>query len=576
MGKWFLITAALLLALPGCGADETPTRRNDLTPLTSIVIEAAVVTLPAGTSTLLIARGNYSGLFLRDITSQVAWKSNQTGVAGLSTPGRINALTPGRATITATLAGISASIDLTVSSAVLTALSVESAFDPQLPLPQGLTRAFTAQGTFSDESPLDLTADVTWSSSDPTVATVSNEDASKGTVTALKTGVTTISAKFAGSTVTGGTLLTVTDPVPLALEVASASTSLLSLSTQPFTATARYSDGTSLDVTANVTWASSNTTVATMSANGTLKALTPGTATITATLEELAVTTNVKITGGRLQSIALAPAQLEQVVGTSGRVTAIGTFNNGTSRDITGAIESWSVSDGTKAGISDTVGENIVWVQALAVTAPTNPVKLVANYGIISSGETSLIVTNPTLSGVALSASTLDLSVGTSGRLRLSGSFTPVSNQDLSPSAAWSSAAPATATVGDLGLDKGRIFASAAGTSVVTANYEGHTATATVTVTPRILQSVTIFPVTFPDPLNIGTEQKFMLEALYTDGFKQDVTADATWTIDKPNVVKLSDPVADPGLIVAVDAGTATLSATFDGQSASEALLVSQ
>lgn len=575
MGKWFCITTALLLALPGCGADETPTRHNDLTPLTSIVIEAEVVTLAAGTSTQLIARGNYSGLFLRDITNEVTWRSNQTMVAGFSTPGRINALSPGLATITATLAGIPASIDLNVSSAVLTALAVESAIDPQLPLPQGLTRPYTAQGTFSDGSTQDVTFDVVWASSDPTVATVSNEAASKGEVAALKTGTTTITANFAAADVTGGTLLIVTDPVPLSLEVGSASTSLLSLSTQPFTATGRYSDGSSLDVTANVSWASSNTTVATMAADGTLKALTPGTATITATFEGLTATSIVKVTGGRLQSIALTPNQLEQVIGTLGRVTATGTFNNGTSRDITGAIESWTVSDGTKASITGNAGENLVWVQSLAVTPQANPVKITATYGNISSGEASLIVANPTLSGVALAASTLDLSAGTSGRLRLSGNFSPVSNQDLSPSAGWSSATPATATVGELGLDKGRIFARAEGTSVVTTTYEGHTATATVTVTARTLQSLTVIPVTSPSPLSVGTEQKFMVEALYTDGFRQDVTADATWSVDQPNILKFSDPVADPGLIVAVDTGTATLKATFNGLTESETLLVS-
>ena len=100
MGRWLSIMAAFLLLLPGCGSRETPTRQNDLTPLTSIVISSAVVSLPAGVSTQMTATGNFSGLFTRDITDQVAWGSAQPGIADFSfpsSPGRVKALVPGEA-----------------------------------------------------------------------------------------------------------------------------------------------------------------------------------------------------------------------------------------------------------------------------------------------------------------------------------------------------------------------------------------------------------------------------------------------------------------------------------------------
>jgi hypothetical protein len=41
------------------------------------------------------------------------------------------------------------------------------------------------------------------------------------------------------------------------------------------------------------------------------------------------------------------------------------------------------------------------------------------------------------------------------------------------------------------------------------------------------------------------------------------VTRDAAWSIDKTNIVALADPVNQPGQIIMVDAGTATLTTSF-------------
>ncbi len=105
MGNWLRIMVALFLILQGCGGDDTPSRSNTLTPLTSIVIAADLESLSPGTSTRLVATGYYSGLFTRDITNQVDWKSEQSATADFPDDfpsGRVKALAPGTATITAT------------------------------------------------------------------------------------------------------------------------------------------------------------------------------------------------------------------------------------------------------------------------------------------------------------------------------------------------------------------------------------------------------------------------------------------------------------------------------------------
>ena len=577
MGKWLSIVAAFLLILPGCGS-ETPTRQNDLTPLTSIVISATVNTLPAGVSTRLTATGNFSGLFTRDITDQVAWSSAQPDTANFGSllpAGYVTALVPGNATITATLAGVSSdSFNLTVNDAFLTALTIA----PQLPsLPKGATQAFTVQGTFSDTTTLDLMTDIIWSSSDETVATISNDLASevKGIATAHLVGTTTISAQF-GSFAPASTTLIVTAAALSTIEVTPASSSLLSLSSKSFSAKGIYSDASTRVITTEVTWESSAPAVATVASASIVKGLTPGASTIKATLGTVSGTANLTVTGGSLNSIALTLAQAVNgtlIKGTSSRVTARGNFSNGTSRDITDAV--LLAVDSPNASVTPVSG-NLAWVQAIEIT-PAIPAKISASYGSdVSPAESSLTIPAATLNigGLSIPEQTLTLSNGSSGRLSLTGVFSNGSSQDLIPSAEWSSANPAIATVGNVNLDKGRVSALRAGTSVITATYDGQSVTTTVTVVARSLQSLTILPVTFPDPIIPGTEKQFSAQALYTDGTTQDVTADSTWAIDNSNVAKFSDQLFAPGLFVAVDTGTATLTATLGTISDTETLVV--
>ena len=56
----------------------------------------------------------------------------------------------------------------------------------------GLTLQFLATGFNADGSIMDLSTDVIWSSSDPSVATVSNTGGSKGVTTGLNVGTTQI------------------------------------------------------------------------------------------------------------------------------------------------------------------------------------------------------------------------------------------------------------------------------------------------------------------------------------------------------------------------------------------------
>ena len=140
--------------------------------------------------------------------------------------------------------GVTGSTTLTVTDATLESIEVSPATPS---IANGLTQQFTATGLYSDGSTQDLTAQVTWASSDTAVATVSNAAGSNGLATTASLGNTTVSAT--SGEVSGSTTLTVTDATLVSIEVLPATPSIANGLTQQFTATGHYSDGSTQDLT---------------------------------------------------------------------------------------------------------------------------------------------------------------------------------------------------------------------------------------------------------------------------------------------------------------------------------------
>src|SRR5207248_2365969 len=141
---------------------------------------------------------------------------------------------------------------------------------------KGTTQQFTAVGTYSDGSTLEMTNSVSWSSSDTSVATIT----SGGLATSITQGSSTISASGGA---TGSTTLTVGPATLVSIAVTPANPSMPKGGTQQFTATGTYSDGSMVDVTSSATWVSSNTAVATITAGGLASATAQGTSQVSAT-----------------------------------------------------------------------------------------------------------------------------------------------------------------------------------------------------------------------------------------------------------------------------------------------------
>ena len=170
--------------------------------LTGLTITPPSATIPKDLTQSYTAQGTYSDGSTLDVTSLVAWSSSTPTVASINTAGVATGVTEGSTTVTAMLNGQSASASLNVTAAVLTGLTITP---PSATIPKGLTQSYTVQGTYSDGSTLDVTGLVAWSSSAPTISTVS----AAGVATGITAGSTTLTALLDGISATGS--LTVTN-----------------------------------------------------------------------------------------------------------------------------------------------------------------------------------------------------------------------------------------------------------------------------------------------------------------------------------------------------------------------------
>ena len=144
--------------------------------LVSIAVTPPNPTIANGTMQQFTATGTYTDGSMANITTSANWTSLTPGVATISntagTQGLATSVMNGSTMIQATLGAVQGNTTLNVTTLALEVLVVS----PQNPAiaDAGAMQTFTATGYFNDGSTQNLTATATWTSSAPSVATVSS------------------------------------------------------------------------------------------------------------------------------------------------------------------------------------------------------------------------------------------------------------------------------------------------------------------------------------------------------------------------------------------------------------------
>ena len=152
-------------------------------------------------------------------------------------------------------------------------------------IPVGGTKQFTAMATYSDSSTSDVTPSVTWSSSNPSVASITASGTGAGVATGVAGGSADIMATFGG--ITSDTTLGVSGGTATGVALSVINPSIAPGAKLQVVAVLQYSDGSNQKVTSSATWTSSNPAVATVESSsgdhpGAVAGVAPGNTTITA------------------------------------------------------------------------------------------------------------------------------------------------------------------------------------------------------------------------------------------------------------------------------------------------------
>lgn len=312
-----------------------------ITPATLVKIQLtpAAMTLQQGGKQSLVASGVYSDNTTLDISDKVKWESSSEQIAVVDNQGVLTALAAGNSTITA-FDGLLVSNAVQLEVLPVNSVSLESieVAAPSASMVVGHHQQLSAKGIYDNGVQIDIASKARWYSSDVTTVSI---DAAGG-LTALKEGEAVVTAEFEG-VISKPFLLTVTRPnlVKLqSIEVTPTSVLLKVGESQQFTAIGVYSDNRREDITATVTWFSSDVNTLSINHVGLATALKYDSNSAVNAMKDGVVSNASFITTSpvALTDITISPISSELTLGGTLSLSATGKFDDNSNAVITETV----------------------------------------------------------------------------------------------------------------------------------------------------------------------------------------------------------------------------------------------
>jgi len=270
----------------------------------AISIVGTETQLVKNTHTELTATATLSDGTVQDITTQVIWKSSDSSVLSISSKGVALAGSAGKADVSASLNGVNSNtltINVNAPMAVLTSILISVGDDTPA---KGTLVHVAAVGGFSDGTVQDITAQVIWKSSDNSILSIAGD----GVASANKAGAASVSASYDGVT---------SNVIPFNVHVSAIKSLTISADNNNpakgtvahLSAVGTFTDNSTQDITTQVIWKSSDSSVINIAANGDASADNVGIAAVSASFNGInsnalavnvikPVATGISIVGG--------------------------------------------------------------------------------------------------------------------------------------------------------------------------------------------------------------------------------------------------------------------------------------
>ncbi|HZI22534.1 MAG TPA: Ig-like domain-containing protein [Gemmatimonadales bacterium] len=306
-----------------------------------------------------------------------------------------------------------------------------------------------------------------------------------------------------------------------------------------------------------VTWASSNSAIATVDASGLATGVAAGSATITATSEGQSgsATLTVSAVTVPVASVSVSPASASVAAGQTVQLTATPQDANGNA--LTGRTITWASGTTSVATVSGSGLVTGVAAGSATITATSEG----------KSGSSAITVTAVTVPVASVTVSPASASVAAGQTVQLTATPKDANGNALTGrTITWGSGNTSVATVSSSGLVTG----VTGGSATITATSEGKSGSSAITVTAVTVPvaTVTVSPAT-------GTV--FLGQTLQLTATPKDANGNAltgrtiTWASSASSVASVNGS----GLVTGQATGSATVTATSEGKSGSAAITVS-
>ena len=471
----------------------------------------------------------------------ITWSTSNASVATVTNGGLVTAVSSGGAIISASSEGRSAFASITVAPVPVASIDLSPDVSNVV---VGQTTQLTAD--VRDASGAPLTGRVlVWSTDAAHVATVT----SQGVVTAVGAGSATITASIDDKRASASINVT---PRPVSAVILSpGQVTIFPGQTLQLSAIVTDDRGQVLSGKP-VTYSSSNAQVASVSSAGLVTGISAGSVTITATSEGATGTASVTVAREPVAVVEVSPSTASIAVGQPVQLTAIARGAAGQVLSLTGRTVSWATGSPSIATISASGIATGVSPGTTTIIATVDGRQGSATVSVLAVPVASVVVNPPSTSVTVGQSTTLTATALDANGIPLAGRVV-----------GWSSSDNAIASVSS----NGTVTGVAVGNAVITATVDGQTGTATVAVGAVPVASVVVSP-TQPT-LTVG--QTVQLSATARDAAGQPLPGRvATWSTSAASVATVSSS----GLVTGVTAGSATITATIDGQTGSATVTV--
>lgn len=540
--------------------------------LQSVAVSADRTSIPLGYSETLALTGSYDNgtssvmaiggvsVLSENSSASIIFSSSDDSIATVDKTGTVYTQSIGDVTINVDVSGITSSINVSVTDAVLDSINTNLNIN-SIALGTSLVQA-SAMGIFSDQTTQALSV-VTWESSNVQVATVDET----GLITPVSTGTTNITATKENITSTA-TQLTITDAIPQSLQIASSESSLPIGSNINVTAAYTLSDNTTA-VPEAIVWNVDNEAIATI-IDGVVTGVSLGEVTITATAGNFSDTLVVTVTDAIETEIALSLTYASVPLGLKTALSSEVTFSDASVQSISetavykvepseiGAVE---ITQSGVQFVSNSIGNAIITSTYKNLTA-TSAIQV-----------TDAIATNLHFELNSNNQGNYSIPLGLNDHAAIKVEYSDGTVIAPTQNVLWTTSTPNLIDLQTSGQFDVQVFAKAMGNASLTAQFGDIQKSFSITVSEAVPISLSITKIT-SDIYAEDPAVQLIAIAEYSDKTTKDAVNNVIWSSSDELVATVSNQEGSKGKLTPLTQGITNVSAIYTEQNIYTELIV--